>query len=256
MSGLVDTSVFCGAWPFRRLDHASPVELKAHLSACRVAEAWIAPLEGIFYQDPMTANEALSEKIRGDRFFVQTGVIDLSLPAWRRDAEACLSNLGCGAFKLFPNYHRYALNLPSAAELAELAAKAGVPVCVQLRMQDERGHHPLVKVPGVSAQDLIELAKRCPRTRFLACAGYLADLKALRGVENIWAEPSFVESENTLKSALNAFGPVRLVFASHSPLYYFEAEAAKLDVAVEDVPAEVVTAVGSGNVRTLRGMAC
>ncbi|MBI3830476.1 MAG: amidohydrolase family protein [Planctomycetes bacterium] len=255
MSGLVDTSVFFGAWPFRRLDHSAPAELKAHLSACRVAEAWVAPFEGIFYQDPMTANEALFEKIRGDRFFVQTGVLDLSLPAWRRDAEACLNNLGCGAFKLFPNYHRYALNLPSAAELAELAAKAGVPVCVQLRMQDERGHHPLVKVPGVEVKDLIELAQRCPRTRFLACAGYLRDLKEMRETKNIWAEPSFVESENTLKSAVHAFGSERLVFASHSPLYYFEAAAAKLDVAAEDVSAEVVAAVGSGNVRSLRGMA-
>lgn len=252
MSGLVDTSVFCGAWPFRRLDHAEPAELKARLSASVVTEAWVAPFEGVFYQDPMTANEALAEKIHGDRFFVQAAVIDVSLPAWRKDAETCLSNLGCGVFKLFPNYHRYVLNLPSTAELAELAAKAGVPVCVQLRMQDERGHHPLVKVPGVSAQDLIELAKRCPRTRFLACAGYLADLKALRGVGNIWAEPSFVESENSLKSAVNAFGPERLVFASQSPLYYFDAEAAKLDADENDVSQQVLEAVRSRNAVQLR----
>lgn len=252
MSALIDTSVFCGGWPFRRLHDATPGELKPRLQALGVTEAWIAPFEGMLYQDPMQANEVLAKTLNRDPFFVQAGVVDVSQATWRQDARACIKDLSCGILKLFPQYHRYALNDPRVDQLCGWAADEGIAVCMQLRMQDERGQHPLVKVPGVPSEELAALALRCPRTKFLACAGYLRDLKILREHNNVWAETSYVETGNALKDAVDAMGGERLVFGSHSPLFYAGASAAKLNVDAKDVSGAVLQAVSSGNAAALR----
>jgi len=70
-------------------------------------------------------------------------------------------------------------------------------------------------------------------------------------VANVWVELSLVESGRALSGALEAMGPERVVFGSHSPLMYFEAVAAKLDVDPADVPPEVVDAVRSHNASAL-----
>jgi len=252
---MIDTSVFCGHWPFRYLPDAGPHGLKSRLLSQGITEAWVAPLDAVFYQDPMHANELLHAAIQDDEYFVPVGALDVSLPSWRHDARRCLEKLRCRAFKIFPNYHRFAASGPEAVALCELAREANVPVCIQMRMQDEREHHPLVKVPGVPWQDVLDLARKAPRTRLLVCAPYRNELKELQAAANIWAEFSFVEWELSLRTAIAAFRHERLVFGSHAPLYYVEAEEAKLDVVPADFAGEnslaVVAAIREGNARKL-----
>lgn len=83
------------------------------------------------------------------------------------------------------------------------------------------------------------------------CGAHGGDLKPLSDAPNVWAEISLVESAQTLRSAVEALVAERVVFGSHSPFMYFEAVAAKLDVASVDVPPEVVDAVRSGNAEAL-----
>lgn len=253
MSGLADVSVFAGAWPFRRLHPTDPPGLKARLAAGGVTQAWIASASGIFHADPMPANEDLAAAVgaSAENFYIKVAVIDPSLPGWRADAARCLDELGFRAFKLLPNYHRYALDGAAAAACVTFAAERKIPVCVQLRMEDERGHHPLVKVPGVEAKDVRAFAERHPAARFLACGAYTKDLKALAGPENLWAETSFAESGQALRDAVQAFGARRLCFASHSPLYVLEAETAKLSVDQQDVSPEDLAAIRFGNAQDL-----
>jgi predicted TIM-barrel fold metal-dependent hydrolase len=253
MTRLIDTSVFSGSWPFRAPRERTPAALKAHLQPLGVTQAWVASAEAILFPDPMQANEPLAEAVAGDGFFLPVATIDPTLATARRDARTCLERLGFGALKLAPNYHQYVLADARVAELVALASERDVPLCVQLRMMDERSHHPLMKVPGVPVEEVVALAQRHPEARFLVCGSYGQQLRPLRDAANVWAEISFVESGQALAGALEALGPDRLVFASHSPLFYFEAEAAKLDVAAEDVPATVLQAVRSTNAQTLLG---
>jgi uncharacterized protein len=250
---MIDTSVFCGHWPFRRLPAHAPDELKTMLAAAGVTQAWVAPLEGVFFYDPMDANEELSSEIRGSDFFIQCAVINPSLPTFHRDTLAALDDLHCRAIKIFPNYHGYAVKDPRVRELAAIAEEANIPVCIQMRVQDERAHHPLVKVGGVSAEEIVEIAKACPKTRFLACAPYLGELKALAPAENLWAELSFVENGESLRTALSSFPHTRLVFGSHSPLHYFAAGAAKLNAEMALAAAEQIRAIATTNAEQLLG---
>ena len=253
MNGIVDTSVFCGYWPFRNLSHRSSESLKTYLQARGVCQAWVTATEAILLPDPMQGNEPLFEALSGDRFWAPVAVIDPTLATWHRDASTCLEKWACRAFKLLPNYRPTELLYPRVADLVQLATEAGVPVCVQLRMMDERSHHPLMKVPAVPPGDLVALAQRHPEARFLACGAFLGDIKTLARASNIWVELSLLESGQPLHSAVGALGPDRVVFGSHSPFLYFEAVAAKLDVDPQDVAPEVVEAVREHNAMLLLG---
>ena len=253
MTGLVDTSVFCGCWPFRPTALRDPVELKARLESAGACRAWVASAEAVFAPDPMQANEPMLEQIAGDDFFVGVAAVNPVLATWRSDAEACLARSGCRALKLFPSYHAYDLAGPAVDGVAELAGSAGVPVCVQILMLDPRSQHPasLVEAPPPAA--LTELALRHPGTRFLACGGLTAHLEKLSEAKNVWAEMSHIDGDQALRRGVEAMGPERIVFGSHSPYHYFEAMAAKLDVAPEDVEPGVVEKVRSINAAELLG---
>ena len=137
--------------------------------------------------------------------------------------------------------------------LVALAQEANVPVCIQIRMMDERTHHPLMKVPGVSPEDLVGLACRHAEARFLACGALRSELPALAKAPNVWVETSLIEGGRSLRIAVDALGPEKVVFGSHSPFLYFEAMAAKLDADPVDVSPEVVRAVAEGNAAMLLG---
>ena len=255
MKRIVDASVFCGCWPFRSLPRRAPEELKAHLRRNGISRAWVAAAEAILCPDPMQANGPFFSAVEGDDFFVPVAIINPTLGTWRRDAETCLRKRGARAVKLVPNYHRYELSDPRVSDLAAFAARGGVPVCIQVRMMDERAHHPLMKVPAVPPDDIAALAGRHPGTRFLACSPYGGQLEKLSEAPNVWAEISFVESDRALRAAVEAMGPGRVVFGSHSPLLYFQAEAAKLDVDPAEVAPGVVNAVRESNAAALLGRA-
>ena len=253
MSRLVDTSVFCGYWPFRCLSVRTPEALKASLKSQGVSRAWVAASEAILYPDPMLGNDALFAAISGDPFFLPVAIIDPTLATWERDTRTRLGRHECGALKLVPNYHGYDLDGPSVASLVHFARETDVPVCIQVRMMDERSHHPLMKVPGVSCNEIASLANRHPSTRFLVCGAYRGELATLRDCTNVWCEISMVEAERSLWQAVDTLGPERVVYGSHSPFLAGAAALAKLDVGPVDVTPDVIRAVCSENCARLLG---
>lgn len=247
----IDVSVFLGNWPFRAHAQRTAAQLKAYLSAQGITQAWIASASAILYPDPMQGNEPLAAEAGDDPFFVKAAVVDPTLATWERDAARCLDRWGFRAVKLFPNYHGYTLDDPRARRLAAMCAERNAPLCIQIRMMDERGHHPLMKVPAVPVDSVAELARAVPQVRILACGAYHAELGKLRAAANVWAETSFVESGHTLRNAVQALGPGRLVFGSHTPLLSFGAGAAKLDVPEGDIEPAVIDRVRAENAREL-----
>jgi len=256
VSGLIDTSVFCGCWPFRPTAVRDLGGLKERLAAGGARSAWVSSAEAVFAPDPMQANEPMLAElagVAGDDFFVAIAAVNPTLATWRADAEACLARSCCRALKLFPGYHAYELAAAGADEVAELAGSAGVPVCVQILMLDPRSQHPASIVEAPPPAALTDIALRHPRTRFLACGALTAHLEKLSEAENVWVEISHVDGDQALRKGVEAMGPERIVFGSHSPYHYFEAMAAKLDVAPEDVEPGVVEKVGSANAAELLG---
>lgn len=252
MHGTIDTSVFCGHFPLRKLSRSSPQQVRELLAANGVTQAWVTPVEAMFYPEPMQANEPLMEAARRDDFFVPVGVVNVIMATWRRDARACLDG-GCGLLKVFPSWHDFELGDKRVDELADLAADAGVPLAIQVQMLDQRANFHLMKVAPIPAEPIVQLARRHPETRLLSCASSAGHLRAYRDVPNLWSDISFVETPNTLASAVEAMGSERLTFGSHAPIFYLLAGLAKLDPDPADVPAQVVEAVRGANALALLG---
>jgi hypothetical protein len=116
---------------------------------------------------------------------------------------------------------------------------------VQLRVLDERAHHPLMQVPGVPVEALARLATAVPDGRFLACGIFQAELGALADAPNVMAEVSSVESGDALANALSALGPDRLMLGTHAPVYDPAPGMAKVAGVTDD--AGVVDRVGRTN---------
>ncbi|HHT27142.1 MAG TPA: amidohydrolase family protein [Firmicutes bacterium] len=252
MKSLIDTSVFVGNWPFQPLKENTCATLKRHLTSYGVTQAWVANVEAVLLPDPMYGNETLFTELPSDPFFVPVVIINPTLATWRADLQYCIAQ-GARAVKILPNYHQYTLDEPVVSELVQAAHADGLTLCVQMRITDERAHHPLMKVPCVPAAALAALAKQHPYARFLACAVFHAELPRLAGIANVWAELSHVESMETLVTALQVMGDDHLVFGSHSPFLYFKAVQAKLACSPGTVSEQTLDKVSYANAQTLLG---
>lgn len=221
---LFDASAWTGIWPFTMSAPVGLGDLVACLRRAGIAGAAVSPLNAVLAPEPQTSNLTLVDAARAldDDFALRlVPVIDPSLPGWGRDVDAMLEAAPdrFAAVKLAPNYHRYAVDGGAAVAFARRAAEAGLGVCIQVRMLDERAHHPLMQVPGVPADGIARLAQAVPEGRFLACGVYQAELAALASAANVVAELSAVESGDALANANAVLGPERLMLGTHAPVH-------------------------------------
>ena len=247
---LFDASAWTGIWPFTMSAPVDLHELVARLRRAGIGGAAISPLNAVLAPEPQAANLALIEAaaaLDGDFDLRVVPVIDPSLPGGERDLDAVLeAGAGLvGAVKLVPNYHRYDVNGDAAVALARWATTAGLGVCIQVRVLDERAHHPLMQVPGVPVEGITRLAQGVPDGRFLACGVYQAELAALAGAPNVAVELSSVESGDALANALAVIGPERLMLGTHASVYDSIPAVAKVRGVPDD--AAIATCVGWEN---------
>ena len=153
--------------------------------------------------------------------------------------------------RLHPGYHGYRLDDPAFARLLRLAAEKGLVVELALLMEDERMMHPLLRAPAVDPAPLPALLKEVPRLRLvlLNALGKLRgeSLSRLLAAGEVYVEISMLEGAAGLENLLREVPPGRVLFGSHSPLFYFESAALKLK---ESALSEAdLAAIRSGNAR-------
>lgn len=256
---LFDASAWVGAWPFGAGRHETLSELIDVLLACGIEGAAVSPVRAVLAPEPMTWNRALLDDIRRearmDASFTLpwVPVINPAVPGWERDLAECLAAGGdlIGAVRLIPNYHGYAPDAPAAIACARAVADAGHPVIVQIRMLDERAHHPLMKVPGVAPEAIVRLARARPGMRIIAAAPFMAELASFADCASISVELSMVENGETLPSAIAQLGVDRVLFGTHAPIHSIAPSVAKLR-GMDDATIE---AVAGGKARATMGIA-
>ena len=236
---LFDASAWAGIWPFTMGAPVNLDELVARLQRVGIGGAAVSPLNAVLAPEPQAVNLALIAAVSaldGDFPVRFVPVIESSLPGWERDLDAVLeSGRGLvGAVKIVPNYHRYDVDGEPAVALARRASDAGLGICVQVRVLDERAHHPLMQVPGVPVNRIARLAQVVPGARFLACGVYQAELTALADAPNVAVELSSIESGDALANALVVIGPERLMLGTHTPVYDPAPAVAKVHGVTDD----------------------
>jgi predicted TIM-barrel fold metal-dependent hydrolase len=229
---ITDVNASLGHWPFQRFDVRTPHQLAAHLRKHGIGSAWVSAMDSVLHPDPEVHDVLLWNKLRPFRTLRFVKTVNPTLADWRESLDPWIKRRRVRIVKIFPNYHQYSLNDRCARELADRLSNGGIPLLVQMRLEDERGHYPLMKVPGVACPEVVDLAARFPALPVVALCAYRAELPALAaGPRNLCIDLSFVESLDTVKTALTIIPARRLLFGSHTPFLYTRSAVMKLEYA-------------------------
>ncbi len=193
---IIDVNADLSRWPFRRTPCDELPALVEKYQKFGVGQAWLGSLDGLLHRDIGGVNLRLAEACRRERRvkLVPFGSINPMLPDWQEDVRAVAEDHHMPGIRLHPNYHRYRLDEPVAAELLDLAAQRGLIVQLSIRMEDPRVQHPLMPVADVDARPLAELVKSRPALRLVVLNGLATiherELRSLAATERVWFEIS------------------------------------------------------------------
>ena len=224
---LIDMSVWTGHWPFAHLRYGKLELMEKKLRSINVGKAFVAPSEAILEKDPMRANMALSDQIRGD-FFSPVHVIDLSYGNWKECMEAAASDGRVAMIKLLPNYHRYELDECKLGRLTELTGKYGMIIAIQIRVEDKRLQYPLMQVNDVEIHSITKVVSRFPEQIFILNNIYMHEIRHIIDSNNVYMDIACIEQQDTLEKLSKRFTLDRFVFSSHCPFLYPEGSLSKL----------------------------
>src|SRR5262249_17384266 len=156
---------------------------------------------------------------RFSNFLIPFGSVNPRLPDWEEDVRRCHEQHRMPGIRLHPNYHGYRLDDPVFGRLLEDAAGRKLVVQIAVRMEDERTHHPRMRVPAVDLNPLPAALARLPnvRVQILNAAFNSRDEMALvlARTGKVWFDFANVESVGGLARMLQRIGPEHVVFGSH-----------------------------------------
>lgn len=222
---MIDVSVNLSRWPFRRLAGDDTAGLVSRLRKRGVTEAWAGSFDALLHRDISGVNARLAADCREHRgFLVPFGSVNPQLPGWQEDLRRIHETYKMTGIRLHPNYHRYTLRDPVAAELLSLAARRGLVVQIVLAMEDDRTQHPLVRVPPVDTAPLENILSTLKGIRLML----LNSGNNTRVPSDVYLDFAMREGPYAVQRAVAGTNQDRLVFGSHSPLFYFESAALKM----------------------------
>jgi predicted TIM-barrel fold metal-dependent hydrolase len=242
---IIDCSVGFGAWPFARFAEDTPASLDRLLDGAGIGRALVSSAEAILYEEPEECNRALERKLARYPRLVPVPVASPRV----KSASGIVAKPDIKAVKLIPSYHCYSLGEERALALCAKIAERRIPVLVQMRVEDERSHYELLKVPGVPVEDIVGLAGKLPGLTIVALCPYYAEAGRLAALPNVYVDIAFVENLDTLGRLCAKVPAAKVLFGSHAPWLYPQAAAAKL--ALGSIGKAERTAIGSGNAARL-----
>jgi predicted TIM-barrel fold metal-dependent hydrolase len=231
---IIDTNVYLGHWPFRRLPGDEPAELLGKLRQRSVGQAWAGSFEGVFQRDIGGVNIRLAQGCRefGDGALIPFGSINPKLPDWQEDLRRCCEDHKMRGIRLHPNYHGYKLDDRAFAELLTLATERGLIVQLVVCMEDDRTQPPLMRVPPVDIAPLAAVIKNTEglRLELLNCASHIDQEHYHAAIDagNVYADISMMERVAGIGRHVHTFPLARLLFGSYYPFFYFESALLKV----------------------------
>ncbi len=233
---IIDANVYLGEWPFRKMRYNSIHGLMALMNRCGIDKAVISPLEGVFYhaKNLSAVNTGLATIIKEnpDRW-IPFYTINPGFPCWQDDLDYCKEDLKAEGIRLYPNYHGYSINSKQASDLIESSGRKGLPVNISVRFEDERVHHPLVKVPPIPIEELGEAISSFPNATFILSGIRLSEIETLKNkykeLKNYYIEISYIQTPfRCFERLVDLVGAEYVLFGTGMPYWYPEAALLKV----------------------------
>jgi predicted TIM-barrel fold metal-dependent hydrolase len=252
---VIDVNVHLSRWPFRRVPLDETPALVAKLREIGITQAWAASFDAILHKDVAAVNARLVETCRrdGGGLLIPFGAVNPSLPDWEEDLRRCREQHQMPGIRLYPNYHGYTLDSPAFARLLELATAAKLLVQICVSMEDERSHHPLVRVPPVDVKPLPGVLANVPAARVMILNGLRgarsALLSLLTRIDQVTFDIATLEGTGGVADVLTQIPAERLLLGTHAPFFY--PQSAVLKLKESPLSADVVRQLTSQNAERL-----
>lgn len=250
----IDTNINLERWPFRRLSLEETSKLVAKLKASGVRQAWAGSFDGLLHRDIAAVNQRLADACRQFADLLRPfGTVNPVLPDWHEDLRRCHEVHKMPGLRLHPNFHGYTLDDPRFAELLSLATDRGLIVQLALAMEDERTQHALHRVPHVDPKPLAGVVAKLPKLRLVLLNAFrslsLLQCGEVAKAGQVWFDIAMLESVAGVTKLIEKVSPERVLFGSHSPLFYFE--SAELKLVESGLPEAVLQQIRIGNAMKL-----
>ena len=240
---IIDFFIGIGDWPFRKLKHRTAEKLIELLKKEGIDRAIVYSIYSILAKDCMEGNLEVAEAAsKYPETIIPYAVINPAFPGWEGEFMTCFDRMGFKGLRLFPTYHRYELRDSCFLEIISAVEEKKIPVILSIRIEDERQHHWLMKVPSLNIQAAAKVISDFPQVTFvisgatypelltekdnlLQCNNWFFDIARMQGRHS---NPGLVE---VIVRAINDFGAKRMLFGSNAPFQYIKSSLLKVQKA-------------------------
>jgi predicted TIM-barrel fold metal-dependent hydrolase len=235
---IIDVNAYLGPFAFRRLRHNTATSLLALMDAKKMDKAVVSSAAAITYRNAQAGNEEVAEETKAHRDrLIPFAVVNPFYAGWQDDLKICHEQFGMKGLRLYPKWHNYSLAGSPCRELIQAATERGMAISIPIRVEDNRDRSWLLNVPDIPLDEIVDLVKAHPKTRFLLLNGQGYPGSPLGRRKN--GLPSNYAIELSRLSALLAneigqlianLGADRLLFGTGTPFNYPDPALVKLEV--------------------------
>jgi len=241
---MIDVNAYLGHFAFRRLRHNTAASLLALMDSKKIDKAVVSSAGAITYRNPQAGNEELAEETKAHRDrLIPFAVINPFYAGWQDDLKICQEDFGITGLRLYPKWHNYSLSSPCCREMIAAATERSMVISIPIRVEDNRQRSWLLNIPDIPLEEIVELVKDHPKTRFILLNG-LAYTGSPLGRKDNGLPPNYAIELSRLSALLaNEIGQLianlgaeRVMFGTGMPFNYPDPALLKLQVLETDEP--------------------
>ena len=235
---IIDVNAYLGHFAFRRLRHNTAASLLALMDSKKIDKAVVSSAAAITYRNAHAGNEELVEEIKGHRDrLIPFAVINPFYAGWQDDLKCCHEEFGMAGLRLYPKWHNYNLSTPCCRELVNAATERGMVISIPIRVEDNRERSWLLNVPDIPLEEIVELVKAHPKSRFVLLNGLGYTGSPLGRKDNGLPTNYAIELSrlsavlaNEIGQLITNLGADRIMFGTGMPFNYPDPALVKLEV--------------------------
>lgn len=225
--GVIDTNLFVGPCPFRRLS-VTPEALGVLRREAGLERAVATGFRSLFHYDPLDGLEQdLAEYDSLAEWLFFYAVINPEFPQLEKQVRRCAENRRIVGLRLCPALHHYSLDNARVEHVLRLAGECGLPVNLTARLFDGRVAPAAVRQADIPPAEVQAFIDKAGAARVILSMFFFGEVLALDLSPQ--RHPSLYLDLGCSKPDIHSFDdlparfpPERVFLGTGAPLYYWK----------------------------------